>query len=83
MKPLYKQKVHHFNDLHPTSKVESQIIKTVHLEAKSQVLSLKLKERPLCIQQCRKGSQIYYESSLCLHMKKIIFLGFCDLNLPK
>ena len=83
MKPLHKQEIDHFGDLHPTSKAESQIIRTVHLETKSQVLSLKLKERPHCVEQCRKGSQIFYELSLCLHMKKIIFLRFCDLNLPK
>ena len=41
MNPLYKQEVHHFDDLYPTSKThESQVIRTVHSEAKSEVLSL-------------------------------------------
>ena len=71
MKPLYKQEVHHFDELYPTSKAhESQVIRTVHSETKSQVLSLQLRGHPHCFQQCHKGSQIYYELSLCLYMKK-------------
>ena len=71
MKPLYKQEVHHFDDFYPTSKAhESQVIRTVHSEMNSQVLSLQLRGRPSCFQQCHKGSQIYYELSLCLYMKK-------------
>ena len=66
MKP--KQEVYHFDHLYPTSKAdESQVIRTVH--SKSQVLSQQLRGRPHCFQQCHKGSQIYYESSLCLYMK--------------
>ena len=71
MKPLYKQEVHHFDDLYPTSRAyESQVTRTVHPEMKSQVLSLQLRGRPHCFQQWHKGSQIYYELSLCLYMKK-------------
>ena len=71
MKPLYRQEVRHFDDLYPTSKaLEMQVRRTVHSETKSQVLSLQLRERPHCFEQCHKGSQIYYELSLCLYMKK-------------
>ena len=59
-KPLYKQKVHHLDDLYPTSKAhESQVIRTVHSKMKSEILSLQLGGRPHCFQQCHKGSQIY------------------------
>ena len=59
MKPLYKQEIHHFDDLYPISKAhESQVKRTVHSETKSQVLSLQLRGRPRCFQQCHKGSQI-------------------------
>ena len=71
VKPLYRQEVRHFDDLYPTSKaLERQVIRIVHSETKSQVLSLQLRERPHCFQPCHKGSQIYYELSLCLYMKK-------------
>ena len=71
MNLLYNQEVHHLDDLYPTTKGhESQIIRTAHSETKSQVLSLKLRERSHCFLQCHKGSQIYYELSLWLYMKK-------------
>ena len=71
MKRLYKQEVHYFDDLYPTSKThESRVIRTVYSEMKSQVLPLQLRGRLHCFQQCHKGSQIYYEWSLCLYMKK-------------
>ena len=58
MKPLYKQEVHHFDDLYPTLKAhESQVIRTVYSGMKSQVLSLQFKGRPHCFQQCHKGSR--------------------------
>ena len=44
MKPLYKQDVHHFDDLYPTLKAhKSQVIRTVHSGMKSQVLFKKYK----------------------------------------
>ena len=71
MKPLYKQEVHHFDDLYPSLKAhESQVIRTVHSGMKSQVLSQQLRRHPHCFQQRHKGSRIYYELSLCLYMKK-------------
>ena len=74
MKPLYKQEVHHFGDLYPTSKAhESLVIRNVHSETKSQVLSLQLRGRSHCFQQCHEGFQICYELKLCLYMKKIGF----------
>ena len=67
MKPLYKQEVHHFDDLYPGLKAhESQVIRAVHSGMKSQVLSQELRRHP----HCHKGSRIYYELSLCLYMKK-------------
>ena len=55
MKPLYKQEVHHFDDLYPTLKAhESQVIRTVHSGMKSQVLSLQSRGRLHFFQQVTK-----------------------------
>ena len=83
IKPLYKQEVHHFDDLFPTWKAhESQVIRTVHSETKIQILSVKLRKGPHCFQQFHKRSQIYFELSL-FEYKKMIFLGFLDLKWSK
>ena len=74
MKLLYIQEVHHFDDLYPTLKAyEILVIKIVHSETKSQVLSLQLKGCPHCFQQYHKVSDIF--------MKKIV-LGYFDFKLP-
>ena len=92
IKPLYKQEVHHFNDLCPTSKaLESQVI-TVHWEMKSQVFSLQLRERQhcfsnllqiefMCIYEKIMFLGFFEIEFMCIYEK--MFLGFFDLKLPK
>ena len=83
MKPLYKQDVHHFDNLYPTSKAhESQAIRAVHSETKIQILFLCLRGRPLCFQQYQRFS-ILLRIKIMFIDEKIIYLGLFDMKLLK
>ena len=64
MKPLYKQEVYHLDNLYSTSKAhKSQVIRTMHSETKSQVLSLQLRGRPHWFRHVIFFNCVYYFSN--------------------
>ena len=84
VKPLYKQEVHHFDDLYPTSKAHESQLRIVQSEMKSQSSFVSAVESTSTLFSAIIQRLSNLLRAECMFMyEKIIFLWFFELNLPK
>ena len=83
IKPLYKQEVHHFDDLYSWSKAhESQVIRTAFGNEESSFVSEIKETSTLFPAISQTFSNLFRIESVFIY-EKMIVLGFFNLKLPK